>query len=49
MNCIEKIRTMLMDELEELAERGRLTSSDLDNIYKILSAINCMDKTDKKI
>lgn len=49
MNCIEKIRAMLMKELEELADRGKMTACDLDNIYKILNAIKCMDKIDKKI
>ncbi len=44
MKALNDIRDMLCEELDELAQKGKLTIGDLEIIHKAVSAIKNIDK-----
>lgn len=44
MEYMEKLRKMMLAELEEISKQGQMTATDLEEIYKITCSIKCLDK-----
>lgn len=44
MKTLEKLRDMLCDELDELAEKGELTGGSLETAHKLTDTIKNIDK-----